>query len=102
MLCEGLLSIILRRGVVSGARPSTLGGRISGPLRTVRGIWSELPCELPAELPWELPAELRWQAIVKIDCNGELQKWGGVEIWICGGWASERAQHTIDEEFFAY
>ena len=42
MLCEGLLSIILRRGVVSGARPSTLGGRISGPLRTVRGIWAEI------------------------------------------------------------
>ena len=61
MLCEGLFSIILRRGVVGGARPSTWGGRIAGPLRTVRGLWcelpAELPCELPAELPWELPAE---------------------------------------------
>ena len=54
MLCEGLLSIILRRGVVSGARPSTLGGRISGRLRTERGIW----CELAAELAWELACEL--------------------------------------------
>ena len=30
MLCEGLFSFILQRGLVSGARPSTFGGSFSG------------------------------------------------------------------------